>query len=164
MHRLALSPALPGPLARGHLPRLRAGRQAHPAEGLSHDQGGVLDKLKELAGEIDAGVRKAPAGYTVRQAAADWLADGLPGRSAETVRTYDDVLAPLLAELRARKVRELSADDVARALAVMARTYSTSSVARGHLALKRTLRYAQARSRAVKQRGRPGGHARRADG
>ncbi len=55
------------------------------------------------------------------------------------------MLAPLLAELGARKVRELTADDVAHALAVMARTYSTSSVARGHLALKRTLRYAQAR-------------------
>jgi len=43
----------------------------------------VRDKLKELHAELDAGIRTV-AGYTVEQAVADWLADGLPGRTAKT--------------------------------------------------------------------------------
>ncbi len=42
----------------------------------------VRQKLKELHSDIDAGLH-TPAGYTVRNAVDDWLADGLsrPGRA-----------------------------------------------------------------------------------
>ena len=44
----------------------------------------VKDKLKALHSELDAGLRSA-AGYTVEKAVADWLDEGLPGRSVKTV-------------------------------------------------------------------------------
>jgi hypothetical protein len=46
----------------------------------------VKDKLKELHSELDAGVRTSH-GYTVEKAVSDWLADGLPGRTAKTVES-----------------------------------------------------------------------------
>jgi len=45
----------------------------------------VQDRLKELHADLDAGV-ESPAGCTVRKALDDWLAEGLDGRSAETIR------------------------------------------------------------------------------
>jgi hypothetical protein len=42
------------------------------------------DKLKALHSELDAGLRTAQ-GYTVEKAVADWLDEGLPGRTAKTV-------------------------------------------------------------------------------
>ena len=56
----------------------------------------VKDKLKALHSELDAGVRST-AGYTVEKAVADWLAEGLPGRSVKTVEVNRDSLRPLLA-------------------------------------------------------------------
>ena len=44
----------------------------------------VKDKLKGLHSELDAGLRTAQ-GYTVEKAVADWLEEGLPGRTAKTV-------------------------------------------------------------------------------
>jgi integrase len=44
----------------------------------------------------------------------------------------------------ARKLRDLTAADVRQALAAMAAGYSTAAVSMGHLALKRTIRHAEA--------------------
>jgi hypothetical protein len=44
----------------------------------------VKDKLKSLHSELDAGLRTAQ-GYTVEKAVADWLEEGLPGRTVKTV-------------------------------------------------------------------------------
>ena len=41
------------------------------------------------------------AHYTVRQAAEDWLAHGLDGRSAKTVTKNQNVLEPILAVIGA---------------------------------------------------------------
>jgi integrase len=81
--------------------------------------------------------------YTLRQAAGDWLAHGLDGRSPKTVKKNQNVLAPILAVIGARKLRDLSADDVRQALAAMAARYSTAAVSMGHLALKRAIRHAE---------------------
>jgi hypothetical protein len=51
----------------------------------------VRDKLRGLHSDIEAGIRK-PEAVTVREAAEDWLAHGLDGRSANTVRKNRDVL------------------------------------------------------------------------
>jgi integrase len=106
----------------------------------------VVDKLRDLHTQLDQGVTPKPgyAYYTVRQAAGDWLAHGLEGRSAKTVTKNQNVLEPILAVIGARKLRDLSAADVRQALAAMAARYSTAAVSMGHLALKRAIRHAEA--------------------
>ena len=55
------------------------------------------------------------------------------------------MLAPILAAIGARRLRELTAADVQQALTVMAARYSTAAVAMGHNALTRVIRHAEAR-------------------
>jgi integrase len=106
----------------------------------------VLDKLRELHNELDKGIvpKTGYANYTVRQAAEDWLANGLDGRSAKTIKKNQNVLEPILKVVGARKLRELTAADVRQALSKMAADYSSAAVTMGHLALKRTIRHAEA--------------------
>ena len=106
----------------------------------------VIDKLRDLRLQLDKGItpKVGYAHYTVRQAAGDWLAHGLDGRSAKTVKKNQNVLKPILTVIGARKLRELTADDVRQALAAMAARYSTAAVTMGHLALKRAIRHAEA--------------------
>ena len=106
----------------------------------------VLDKLRELHRELDKGIvpKTGYANYTVRQAAEDWLANGLGGRSAKTIKKNQNVLEPILTVVGARKLRQLTAADVRQALATMATGYSTAAVSMGHLALKRAVRHAEA--------------------
>ena len=54
------------------------------------------------------------------------------------------MLEPILTVIGACKLRDLTAADVRQALAVMAAGYSTAAVSMGHLALKRTIRHAEA--------------------
>ncbi len=105
----------------------------------------AVDKLRELRSELDHGtVPKAGyASYTVRQAARDWLASGLDGRSAKTIKKNENVLEPILTVIGARKLRDLTAGDVRQALSAMAAGYSSSAVTMGHLALKRAIRHAE---------------------
>jgi integrase len=106
----------------------------------------VIDKLRDLHLQLDKGItpKVGYANYTVRQAAEDWLASGLDGRSPKTVKKNQNVLKPILTVIGARKLRDLSADDVRQALAAMAARYSTAAVTMGHLALKRAIRHAEA--------------------
>ena len=106
----------------------------------------VVDKLRELHKTLDEGIvpKTGYAHYTVRQAAENWLAHGLDGRSAKTVKKNQNVLEPILKVVGGRKLRELSAADVRQALATMAAGYSSAAVTMGHLALKRTVRHAEA--------------------
>ena len=53
----------------------------------------VKDKLKALHSELDAGLRTAQ-GYTMEKAVADWLEEGLPGRTVKTVEANRDSLRP----------------------------------------------------------------------
>ena len=105
----------------------------------------VVDKLRELHNELDKGIvpRTGYANYTVRQAAQDWLANGLDGRSAKTVKKNQNVLEPILKVIGTRKLRQLTAADVRQALATMATRYSSAAVTMGHLALKRAIRHAE---------------------
>ena len=106
----------------------------------------VVDKLRDLHLQLDKGItpKAGYTHYTVRQAAEDWLAHGLEGRSAKTVTKNRNVLAPILKVIGARKLRDLTAADVRQALAAMAAGYSTAAVSMGHLALKRAIRHAEA--------------------
>jgi len=126
----------------------------------------VKDKLKALHADIDKGItpKAGYSAYTVRQAAEDWLNDGLAGRSAKTVKKNQNVLEPILTVIGNRKLRQLSAGDVRQALATMAAGYSSAVVSMGHLALKRAIRHAEANDLAGRNvaalvdtpKGRPG--------
>jgi len=106
----------------------------------------VIDKLRDLHHQLDQGTTPKPGytHYTLRQAAQDWLTHGLDGRSPKTVTKNQNMLEPILAVIGARKLRDLTAADVRQALAAMAAGYSTAAVSMGHLALKRTIRHAEA--------------------
>jgi len=104
----------------------------------------VQDRLKKLHEDLESGLR-TNQGYTVRHAAEDWLRDGLSGRSAKTVKKNENVLAPILAAIGARKLRDVTAGDVHQALTMMAQRYSSAAVAMGHNALTRAIRHAEAR-------------------
>jgi integrase len=104
----------------------------------------VQDRLRALHSDLDSGVKASP-NYTVRRAAQDWLAEGLEGRSAKTVKKNENVLAPILTAIGSRRLRELTADEVHRALTAMAGRYSTAVVAMGHNALTRAIRHAEGR-------------------
>ena len=102
----------------------------------------VRDKLKDLHSELDAGVRTA-AGYTVEMAVTDWLAEGLPGRTAKTVEVYRDALGPVLTVTGRTLLRDLTVHDVRTALAKMAVTHSTPTLQKAHNCLTRALRHAE---------------------
>ena len=89
----------------------------------------VVDKLRDLHNQLDKGItpKAGYVHYTVRQAAQDWLAHGLDGRSPKTVTKNQNVLEPILAVIGARKLRDLTAADVRQALAAMAARYSTAA-------------------------------------
>src|SRR5262249_24907501 len=109
-------------------------------------KGAVIDKLRELRCDLDHGIvpKTGYANYTVRQAARDWLATGLDGGAAKTIKKNENVLEPILSVIGSRKLRELTAGDVRQALSVVAADYSSAAVTMGHLALKRAIRHAEA--------------------
>src|SRR5262249_38886260 len=65
----------------------------------------VKNKLQDLHDELHDGIRSSPT-YTVQNAVDDWLAHGLDGRSAKTISTNREVLAPLTALIGAAKLRD----------------------------------------------------------
>jgi integrase len=103
----------------------------------------VRDKLKDLHADLDAGIR-TPHGYTLEKAVADWLADGLPGRTAKTIETNHDALKPLLVDLGSVRLTDLTAHDVRSALTTMAARYSTRTLQKAHNCLTRVIRHAEA--------------------
>jgi integrase len=102
----------------------------------------VKDKLKGLHSELDAGVRTSH-GYTVEKAVADWLADGLPGRTAKTVEVNRDALRPLLAVIGTIPLKDLTVQDVRTALSKMAATHATRTLQKAHNCLTRAVRHAE---------------------
>ena len=102
----------------------------------------VKDKLKSLHSELDAGVRSTAA-YTVEKAVTDWLAEGLPGRTAKTVEVNRDSLRPLLAVIGTIPLRDLTVQDVRTALRKMAGTHATRTLQKAHNCLTRALRHAE---------------------
>ena len=105
-------------------------------------------KLKELIRAHDDGLARIDRGYTVAQAVTDWLDYGLTGRSLATV-TAKRILATqhVIPALGARKLTELSAEDVDRWLADKAATLSTRTVADLKSILRRAITRAQARDK-----------------
>lgn len=106
------------------------------------------NKLKELLRDHDDGLPVAPHSYTVGQAVEDFLKHGLSDRDPHTVETQT-ILARthVIPSLGARKLRELSAEDVDEWLAEKAKTLSTRTVRDIRSVLKRAITRAQARDK-----------------
>ena len=102
----------------------------------------VKDQLKALHSELDAGLRTAQ-GYTVEKAVADWLDEGLPGRTVKTVEANRDSLRPLLAVIGRIPLKNLIVQDVWTALRKMAATHATRTLRKAHNCLTRAVRHAE---------------------
>lgn len=105
-------------------------------------------KLREIIRDYEDGQVTGGHGYTVAQAVRDWLQFGLPGRDEDTLAKCT-ILANthVIPALGARKLRELSADEVDRWLADKAKTLSTNTLANLHSILKRSVTRAQKRDK-----------------
>jgi integrase len=109
---------------------------------------GAKDKLREMLRDHDDGLALASGGYTVADAVNDWLTYGLSGRSPGTIaknRTY--AKTHVIPSLGARKLRDLSAEDVDRWLAAEAKHLSTDTLRQIRSILRRSVARAQARDK-----------------
>jgi len=100
-------------------------------------------KLKTKLDEQRQGVRSSGT-YTVGHCVEDWIGHGLDGRSDKTRQTYREAVAPLLAILGSKPLRDLAATEVRRALVSIAKTRSTRSVQIAHNVLTRSVQRAAA--------------------
>jgi integrase len=105
-------------------------------------------KLKEIIRDYEDGLVMEGYGYTVADAVHDWLAFGLSGRDSDTL-TKCTILANthVIPALGARKLRDLSADDVDKWLAEKAQILSTRTLQEVRSVLKRAITRAQARDK-----------------
>jgi integrase len=105
-------------------------------------------KLTEVLRDHEDGLAIAPTGYTVANAVNDWLAYGLNGRDKGTVSTCTILSnTHIIPALGARKLRDLSAEDVERWLASKAATLSTRTLQSLRSCLNRSINRAMARDK-----------------
>jgi integrase len=104
--------------------------------------------LKEIIRDYEDGLAIAPHNYTVADAVRDWLSYGLSGRSRATVEKCT-ILANthIIPALGARKLRDLSADDIDQWLMAKAATLSTRTLREIMSVFKRAVSRAQARDK-----------------
>lgn len=106
------------------------------------------DKLKEILRDLDDGLTIVAGNYTVGDAVRDWLAYGLNGRDQATVKNYRFLAeGHITPHIGRRKLRELSAEDVDKWLAIVATNVSTRTVRLLHSLLSRAVNHAQARDK-----------------
>ncbi|GAA0245233.1 site-specific integrase [Actinomadura nitritigenes] len=110
----------------------------------------VKEKLRKLIKDLEAGI-DGPENYTVADAVNDWLAMGLRGRDPNTVTT-NRILAekhviPLIGKV---KLKDLRADHVDDWLDGLKGNLATRTLQGVHSILKRSIRFAQARDRVLR--------------
>jgi integrase len=105
-------------------------------------------KLKEIIRDYEDGLAIAPTNYTVEDAVRDWLEYGLSGRDDGTVAVNTFLCeGHVIPYLGARRLRDLSAEDVDKWLAGRAKVLSTSTLRKAHSALNRAINHAMARDK-----------------
>lgn len=106
------------------------------------------DKLKQIIRDYEDGLLVTTTGYTVKDAVQNWLDFGLSGRDPATVEKCT-ILATkhIISALGARKLVDLTADDVDRWLADKAKDLSTRTLRELRSILVRSITRAQARDK-----------------
>ena len=123
----------------------------------------IIEALKKKSEELDAGLSTSQS-YTVESAAHDWLEYGLPGRSERTREVYRDALAPLLAKIGKRPLRDLTAGDIEAGLRSLTGTCPAGPCRSRIIRCARAIRYAEANGKVGRNvaglidtpKGRPG--------
>ncbi|MGN9837575.1 hypothetical protein ACTMTI_05580 [Nonomuraea sp. H19] len=106
------------------------------------------DKLKEIVRDYEDGLAIAPSDYTVADAVIYWLEHGLKGRDARTVQLYAGfVHLHVIPALGARKLRDLSVEDVDTWLASKATVLSTRTLKLIYSVLNRAVKNAMKRDK-----------------
>ncbi|GAA2246360.1 site-specific integrase [Kitasatospora cystarginea] len=106
------------------------------------------NKLKEVLRDHEDGLAIAPTNYTVENAVNDWLMYGLAGRDKRTLEACTSLSRThVIPALGARKLRDLSAEDVDRWLTDKAKTLSTRTLQGLHSCLNRAVKRAMARDK-----------------
>jgi integrase len=106
------------------------------------------DKLKEKLRELEDRTALTSRGYTVEEAVTTWLTYGLHTRNPKTRETLRTLANKhVIASLGARKLRDLSADEVDEWLAGKAKSLSTDTLRRLLSILRRSIKRAQARDK-----------------
>ena len=105
-------------------------------------------KLREVLRDYEDGLAIAPDGYTVANAVNEWLQFGVHRGGARTRENYATMCKlHVLPHLGARKLRDLTADEVDRWLAALAPQLSTRSFRLVHGCLNRAISRAMARDK-----------------
>ncbi|MDF5755430.1 site-specific integrase [Spongiactinospora sp. TRM90649] len=106
------------------------------------------DKLKQILRDYEDGLAIAPAGYTVADAVAYWLDNGLPKRDDSTVKMYRTYAAKhVIPCLGARKLRDLSVEDIDQWLLGKRGELGTRSLKLIHGILNRSMKNAMRRDK-----------------
>lgn len=105
----------------------------------------VQDRLDDILDELRPGV-VAPADYAVEQTVENWI-ESLGNLAPKTIKTKRELLAPLLDEIGATVLRDLTTDDVLRALRASAAKRSNRTMSDSRAALVSAITYAQARGK-----------------
>ncbi|MGH3303458.1 MAG: site-specific integrase [Streptosporangiaceae bacterium] len=101
-------------------------------------------KMETARKELAEGVKSSPT-YTVQDAVDDWLSLGMGDKAAKTITTLTEILAPVTSQLGQAKLRDLTSEDVRKALVKIAQTRATRTVRDTRAALVRAITFAQAR-------------------
>ena len=122
-------------------------------------------KLKAVLRDHEDGLAIAPGDYTVAHAVNDWLTFGMAGWDPATLKAVRSLSKThVLPSLGARRIRDLSADDVDKWLADKAGSCSTRTLQGLHSCLNRAIKRAMARDKVKRNvvalcsvpRGKPG--------
>ena len=103
-----------------------------------------LEKLEELHREIQQGVRSGRS-YTVAKTVDDWPDGPMADRAEKTIKTLREILDPATDILGQIVLRDLTAEQVSKALIKLAQARSTRTVRDTRANLVRVITYAQAR-------------------
>ncbi|WP_223166617.1 site-specific integrase [Nonomuraea sp. SYSU D8015] len=106
------------------------------------------NKLKEIIRDYEDGLALAPHDYTVADAVTYWLEHALGSRDEDTVELYTGFARlHITPDLGARKLRELSVEDVDKWLASKAAGLGTRSLKLIHSILNRAVKNAMKRDK-----------------
>lgn len=96
-------------------------RRAPALERSASSKAEVESKLADVRRELDQGAQSSPT-YPVERAIEDWLKFGMADKAPKTISTLMVIVDPVTAKLGKIVLRNLTAQDVRKALVSIAET------------------------------------------